>query len=121
MAAMFQGLILHKMHPPPNWRGSKFGEGHGNPLQYSCLENPIDRCAWRATVHGVTKSRTRLKRLSTCTLANWISQVTSLQDFVLDSPISHMDTQAALTWAELMAVLAQRNAHRSNLRAQKVL
>ena len=41
------------------------GGGHGNPLQYSCLENPMDRGAWRATVHGVTKSRTRLKRLST--------------------------------------------------------
>ena len=36
------------------------GEGHGNPLQYSCLENPMDRGAWRATVHGVTKSWTRL-------------------------------------------------------------
>ena len=32
-----------------------------NPLQYSCLENPIDRGAWRATVHGVTKSQTGLK------------------------------------------------------------
>ena len=32
--------------------------GHGNPLQYSCLENPMDREAWRATVHGVTESRT---------------------------------------------------------------
>ena len=31
---------------------------HGNPLQYSCLEKPTDRGAWRATVHGVTKSRT---------------------------------------------------------------
>ena len=31
---------------------------HGNPLQYSCLENPMDRGAWRATVHGVTKSQT---------------------------------------------------------------
>ena len=41
------------------------GEGHGNPLQYSCLENPKDRGAWRATVHGVAKSRTRLKQLST--------------------------------------------------------
>jgi len=37
------------------------GEGHGNPLQYSCLENPMDRGAWRATVHGVAKSRTRLR------------------------------------------------------------
>ena len=40
------------------------GEGHGNPLQYSCLENPVDGGAWLATVHGVTKSWTRLKRLS---------------------------------------------------------
>ena len=31
------------------------GEGNGNPLQYSCLENPMDRGAWRTTVHGVTK------------------------------------------------------------------
>ena len=31
------------------------GEGNGNPLQYSCLENPMDRRAWGATVHGVTK------------------------------------------------------------------
>ena len=32
------------------------GEGHGNPLHYSCLENPIDRGVWRATVHGVAES-----------------------------------------------------------------
>ena len=36
------------------------GEGHGNPLQYSCLENATDRGAWRATVHGVAKSWTQL-------------------------------------------------------------
>ena len=36
------------------------GGGHGNSLQYSCLENPMDRGAWWATVHGVTRSRTRL-------------------------------------------------------------
>ena len=36
------------------------GEGNGNPLQYSCLENPMDREAWWAVVHGVAKSRTRL-------------------------------------------------------------
>ena len=38
--------------------------GNGNPLQFSCLENSTDRGAWRATVHGVAKSRTRLKQLS---------------------------------------------------------
>ena len=37
------------------------GEGNGNPLQYSCLENPRDRGAWWAAVYGVTQSRTRLK------------------------------------------------------------
>ena len=39
-------------------------EGNGNPLQYSCLENPMDRRTWRATVHGVPKSWTQLKQLS---------------------------------------------------------
>ena len=37
-----------------------FGEGDGTPLQYSCLENPMDGGAWWAAVHGVVKSRTRL-------------------------------------------------------------
>ena len=37
-----------------------FGEGNGNPLQYSCLENPMDGGAWWAAVHGVVKSQTRL-------------------------------------------------------------
>ena len=41
------------------------GGGHGNPLYYSCLENPMDRGTWRTTVHQVAKSQTRLKRLST--------------------------------------------------------
>ena len=39
-------------------------EGHGNPIQYSCLENPMDRGAWWATVHRVTKNQTELKQLS---------------------------------------------------------
>ena len=43
----------------PGW-GRSPGGGHGSPLQYSRLENPMDRGAWWATVHGVTKSRTRL-------------------------------------------------------------
>ena len=38
--------------------GGSSGGGHSNPLQYSCLENPMDRRAWQATVHGVTKNWT---------------------------------------------------------------
>ena len=53
----------------PHWRETRFnpcirgrspGEGNGNPLQYSCLENPTDGEAWQATVHVVAKSRTQL-------------------------------------------------------------
>ena len=46
------------------WSGRSPGGRHGNSLQYSCLENPMDRGAWWATVHRVTKSRTWLKQLS---------------------------------------------------------
>ena len=41
--------------------GRSHGEGHGNPLQYSCLENPMGGGAWQATVHRVAKSWTQLK------------------------------------------------------------
>ena len=41
--------------------GRSPGAGYGNPLQYSCLENPMDRGGWWATVHRVAKSQTRLK------------------------------------------------------------
>ena len=44
--------------------GRSPGEGNGNALHYSCLENPMDRGAWRAIVHGVAKSQTRWKQLS---------------------------------------------------------
>ena len=40
--------------------GKSPGEGNGNPLQYSCLEDPMDRGAWQAAIHGVSKSQTRL-------------------------------------------------------------
>ena len=47
--------------------------GNGNPLQYSCLENPMNRGAWRATVHGVAKSRTQLSTHSVVVLFNLIA------------------------------------------------
>ena len=53
------GDVGHKGSIPGSERFP--GGGHGNPLQYSCLENPMDRGAWRATVHRAAKSGTRLK------------------------------------------------------------
>ena len=52
--------------------GRSPGGGHDNPLQYSSLGNLVEREAWQATVHEVTKSRARLKQLSTCTMANFV-------------------------------------------------
>ena len=53
--------------------GDIFGEGHGTPLQYSCLENPMDGGAWWAAVHGVAKSQTRLSHFR-FTLMHWRRQ-----------------------------------------------
>ena len=50
-------LRRHRFDP---WVGKILWRGNGNPLQYSCLGNPMDRGAWWATVHGTTKSQTRL-------------------------------------------------------------
>ena len=69
-------MVLAVKNPPANsgdirdeslipGAGRSPGGGHRNPLQYSCLENPMDRGAWQATVHRVAKSWTGLKRLST--------------------------------------------------------
>ena len=51
--------------------GRSPGEGHNNPLQYSCLGNPMDRVAWWATVHGITKSQTQLSNLAAAAAANF--------------------------------------------------
>ena len=55
--------------------GRSPGEGNGNPLQYSCLENPMDSRAWWATVHGVAKSRTRLSDLASLPLQSIFNSV----------------------------------------------
>ena len=61
-------VVLEVKNPPANagdlrgvgslpGSGRSCGGGHGNPLQYSCMENPVGRGAWRATVHGITQSQ----------------------------------------------------------------
>jgi len=62
--------------------GRSPGEGHGNPLQYSCLENPMDRESWWATVLGVAKSQTRLSTdTSMCAIFiyQWFSLITGME------------------------------------------
>ena len=60
--AAVHGVATERL--PFHFSLSRIGEGNGNPLQCSCLENPRDGGAWWAAVYGVTQSRTQLKRLS---------------------------------------------------------
>ena len=55
------------------------GEGNGNPLQHSCLENPMDGGAWQAIIYGVTKSRTRLSDFTPSLLMVFIWVISQLQ------------------------------------------
>ena len=61
---------------------SCIGEGNGNPLQCSCLENPRNRGAWWAAVYGVTQSQTRLKRLSSSSVKFLLEKVSTNMSFI---------------------------------------
>ena len=67
-------------------------EGNGNPLQYSCLENPMDGGAWQATVHGVAKSQTWLNNFTFFHFANRQTHSESLLDHPMASPPAIKDT-----------------------------
>ena len=68
--------------------GRSPGEGNGNPLQYSCLENPMGGGAWWATVHGVAKSRTRLSEFTFTSLWTMVLEKT------LESPLDCKEIQS---------------------------
>ena len=66
------------------------GEGNGNPLQYSCLENPRDGGAWWAAVYGVAQSRTRLKWLSSSSILYWYFSFWLTSLCIIGSSFSHL-------------------------------
>ena len=79
-----RSVVIGRSHTTP-------GEGNGNPLQRSCLENPRDGGAWWAAIYGVAQSRTRLKRLSSssstrpCFLQFWTRELLPLNSAVAPS------------------------------------
>ena len=81
--------------------GRSPGEGNGNPLQYSCLENPVDGGAWWATVHGVTKSWTWLSNFTYGTLhllSTYIITI-SKQPFIILCPFTvNWSTETLTFW-----------------------
>ena len=87
------------------WVGKIPGVGYSNPLQYSCQENPMDRGSQEATDHGIAKSWTQLKRLSTAQ-HTWVSKTVPVTELVLkvhDNPVSISDiiTLFVYRWAIL--------------------
>jgi len=72
MGAFLVAQMIKNLPVMQETRVSSPGEGNGYPLQYSCLDNSMDRGGWQATVHGVTKSRTQLSDFH-FTLDLWIS------------------------------------------------
>ena len=91
------------------------GGGHDNQLWYSCLENLLDRGAWRATVHSVVKSRTRLRQISTHTQ---IYGVNFLCSFVYRMPINtvkllikQFDLLFALNWYDAFVFCSVSQLH----------
>ena len=73
--------------------GLVVGEGNGNPLQYSCLENPRDGGAWWAAVYGVAQSPTRLKRLSSSRSSNDTLRVSQVELVVKNLPSNAGDKE----------------------------
>ena len=82
-------MVLVVKNPPANARdirdvgsiqelGRSPGGGHSNPLQYSCLWNPVDRGAWWATAHGGHNSQTQLKQLSLHTIETLLMMHTNM-------------------------------------------
>ena len=72
---------------------SCIGEGNGNPLQRSCLENPRDGGAWWADVYGVTQSRTQLMRLSSSSSSSlYVSAITALVQPLVDSYLDYRNS-----------------------------
>ena len=72
---------------------SCIGEGNGNPLQCSCLENPRDGGAWWAAIYGVTQSRTQLMRLSSSSSSSlYVSAITALVQPLVDSYLDYRNS-----------------------------
>ena len=75
---------------------SCIGEGNGNPLQCSCLENPRDGGAWWAAIYGVTQSQTQLRRLGSSSSSSMVYMKNKIKEVFINQP--HFPVPRALDW-----------------------
>ena len=100
--------------------GRSPGEGHGYPLQYSCLENPMNRGAWQAAVHGVTESWTQLNNLHFFTLLAGAPQAEPRGGGDSD-PCSSPPTSSLLRFSPHLLPLRSPNPPLPGMRLQTML
>ena len=89
---MFYGLVVRR-----------YGEGNGTPLQYSCLENPMDGGTWWAAVHGVAKSRTQLSDFTFTSHFHALEKEMATQCSCLENP-----RDGGAWWAAICGVTQSR-------------
>ena len=108
---------------------SSTGEGNGNPLQCSCLENPRDGGAWWAAVYGIAQSRTRLKRLSSSssstTILIFFNHLTTkimkkISTFFAHRPFKQAANPCAVTWCINSKVLKHNDQAQNKIRHTQV-
>ena len=88
-----------EFNPAANrWGGEGSGEGNGTPLQYSCLENPMDGGAWKAAVHGVTEGLTRLSDFTFTFPFHALEKEMATHSSVLACRIPGMGKPGGLLW-----------------------
>ena len=80
------------------WVGKIPWRGHGNPLQYSCLENPLDRGAWWAMIHRVAKSQRWLKRVSKQHINQWTLSKADYSSWCGWAPLNQLKVLIAKDW-----------------------
>ena len=95
---VLQGYLLEPWHVHVS-RETTFNEGNGTPLQYSCLENPMDRGAWQATDRGVAKSWTRLSDFHSLTRCHVMTLFAALNNLVISVYLSKEDNGTPLQYS----------------------
>ena len=111
-------MVFHFSKEMLSPQEESFWEGNGNPLQYSCLENPIDRGAWWAAVHGVAKSRAKLSNFTFTFHFRALKKAMATHSSVLDWKIPGTEESSGLlstglhrvghNWIDLAAAAAAR-------------
>ena len=104
-----------------NWKYQVKGEGNGTPLQYSCLENPMDGGAWWAAVYGVTQSRTRLKRLSSSSSSSSSTRSKTINYFNSITEIQFAYHKIYLVNSQIQCFLVSQSCNYHNYLIQNIL